>query len=165
MGPHGQPSSSLLKSGSLSLKPLSSWLEGSLLRCVTVLVSTALPCWSMVKGASSGIGSASAAVDRIVLLDESWDEVCWLKPVTTNECCCSGLIVKSSIFPKRPMLLMSWASWLQSFWLGTGPIDLIQARFRASLRGSWIILPAPERHRGASTSVNQGPLVSDGCAS
>jgi hypothetical protein len=67
----------------------------------------------MVEGASLGIGFASAAVDRIIPLDESWDEVYRLKPFTRKEFCCNGLIVKSSIFPIWPMLLMSYASWLK----------------------------------------------------
>jgi hypothetical protein len=109
-----QLSSSLLGSGSsLSLKQSSSsLLTSSLPRWATVSVSTALPCWSMVEGASLGIGFVSAAVDRIIPLDESWDEVYRLKPFTRNEFCCDGLIVKSSIFPTWPMLLMSCASWL-----------------------------------------------------
>ena len=121
MAPHGvfflvleRFCSSSLEQPSSSLKPLSSsLLAGSLPRCVTFLVSTVLPCWSMVEGASSRIGSASLAVDRIVPLDESRDEVCRLKPVKRNECCCNGLIVKSSIFPTWPILLMSWATWLK----------------------------------------------------
>ena len=105
---------SLLRSGSLSLKSLSSsLLTGSLPRCVIVPVLMALPCWRMVEDGSSRIGSASAAVDRIVPLDVSWDEGCRLKPVTRKEFCCNGLIVKSSIFPTWPMLLMSCASWLK----------------------------------------------------
>jgi hypothetical protein len=67
-----QPSSSLLRSGSLWLKPpLSSLLASPLPRCVIVLVSTALSYWSIVEDGSSRIGSAFAAVDRIVPLDES----------------------------------------------------------------------------------------------
>ena len=95
-----QPSSSLLGSGSLSLKPPSLLLlASSLPRCVIVLVSTALAYWSIVADGLSRIGFASAAVDRIVPLNESRDEGCRLKPVKRNECCCNGLIVRSSIFP------------------------------------------------------------------
>jgi len=41
----------------------------------------------MVEGALLRIGSAFVVVDRIVLLDESWDGVNRLKPVTRKECC------------------------------------------------------------------------------
>ena len=58
----------------LNPSPLS-LLAGSLPRYATVLVSTALPYWSIVEGASLGIRFASAAIDRIIPLDESWDEV------------------------------------------------------------------------------------------
>jgi hypothetical protein len=106
------PSSSLLRSGSLSVRPpSSSMLDGSLPRRATVPVSTALLCWGRIRVASLWIGSASAAADRVVPLDESWDEVCRLKPVKRNEYCSIGLIVKSSIFPTWPMLSMSLASW------------------------------------------------------
>jgi hypothetical protein len=72
---------------------------------------TALPPWSRRRDASLCILPASAAVDTVVLLDESWDEVCWLKLVKRNEFCCRGLTVKSSIFPIWPMLSVSRASW------------------------------------------------------
>jgi len=84
--------SSALEQPSSSRKPLSSsLLAGPLPCCVTVLLSTALPCWSIVEGTSSRIGSASAAIDRIVPLDESRDEVCRSKPAKRNECCCNHL--------------------------------------------------------------------------
>ena len=94
------PSSSPLGTWLLSLKPLSSsLLASSLPRHATVLVSTALSYWSQVGGTSSWIGPAFAAVARVVPLDESRDEVYWLKPVKRNECCCNGLIKKSLILP------------------------------------------------------------------
>jgi hypothetical protein len=82
-------------SGSLSLKPPSSSpLGGSLLRDARALASTALPSWGRIGVASLWIGPASAAVDRVVPLDEGWNDVCRLKPVKRNECCCNGLIIK-----------------------------------------------------------------------
>ena len=53
----------------------------------------------MVEGASSGIGTASIIVDRIIPPDESWDGVYRLKLVTRKECYYNGLILKSLIFP------------------------------------------------------------------
>jgi hypothetical protein len=92
------PSSSLLTSGSLSLKPFStlSPLAGSL-PC-----DAALPFWGRVCVASTWLRPAPPAVDIFVPLDESRDGVCPLKPVKRNECCCNGLVVKSSS--------MSWAT-------------------------------------------------------
>jgi len=103
--------SSSLKQPSSLLKPLSSsLLADSLPCCVTVLASTALPCWSMVERVSSRIGLASAAVDTVVPLDERRDEACQLKPVTKNECCLIGLTVKSLIFLIWLVLSMSRAT-------------------------------------------------------
>lgn len=60
------PSSSLLGSGSLSHKPLSSSLLDGLLPCdarASASASTALPCWGQIRVASLRIGLASAAVN------------------------------------------------------------------------------------------------------
>jgi hypothetical protein len=74
-------SSSLLRSGSLSLKPLSSsLLDGSLSSDSRAPAPTALLCWSVVEGALSKTQFASTVGDKIVPL-ESGDEVCRLKPV------------------------------------------------------------------------------------
>jgi hypothetical protein len=106
-------SSSLLRSGSLLLKRLSSsLLDGSLPSDSRALASTALLCWSVVEGALSKTRFASTVDDKIVPL-KSGDEVCRLRPVKRNECCSIGLMVKSSIFPTWPMLSMSRASWLK----------------------------------------------------
>ncbi len=102
------PSSSLLGPGSLSLRPLSSLEAPVIPRNATAL--RALPCWSRARVASLWIECASAAVDRVVPLDERPGEAGRLKPVTRNDCCSSGLIVKSSIFPTWPMLSISRAS-------------------------------------------------------
>lgn len=60
------PSSSLLDSGSLSLKPPSSLLfENSLLRDARAPASTTLPSWGRVRVASTWLRPASAAVDRV----------------------------------------------------------------------------------------------------
>jgi hypothetical protein len=108
------PSSSLLRSRSLSLNPPSSSRLDSLLLCeITALASTALPGWGRIRVASLWVGLASAAADAVIPLDGSRDGVCPLKPVKRKECCCSGLIVKSSIFPTWPMLSMSRVSWLK----------------------------------------------------
>jgi hypothetical protein len=73
--------SSLLRSGSLLHKLLSSsLLDGSLSSDGRAPALTALLYWSVVKGASSKTRLASTVGDKIVLL-ESRDEVCRLKPV------------------------------------------------------------------------------------
>jgi len=105
------PSSSLLGPRSLSLRSLLSLEAPVISRGTTAL--RALPCWSWARVASSWIGCASAAVYRVVPLDERRGEALRLKPVTRNDCCCSGLIVKSSIFPTWPMLSISRASRLK----------------------------------------------------
>jgi hypothetical protein len=106
------PSSSLLRSGSLSLKPPSSSpLDGSLPRDVRAPVSTALPSLGRVRVASTWSRSASVVVDRVVLLNEGRDDTCRLKPLKRYKCCLIGLIVKSSIVPTWPVFAMSRASW------------------------------------------------------
>jgi hypothetical protein len=89
------PSSSLLRSGSLSLKPPSSSpLDGSLPRDARALVLTALPSLGRVRVASMWSRSASAVVDRVVLPNEGRDDTCRLKPLKRYKCCSIGMIVK-----------------------------------------------------------------------
>jgi hypothetical protein len=85
------PSSLLLESGSLLLNPLSS-----------LLLDRWLP--AMQEPWYERIGLA---------IDKDRDGAYRLRPVKRNECCCSGLVVKSSICPTWPMLSMSWLSWLK----------------------------------------------------
>jgi hypothetical protein len=76
------PSSSLLRSGSLSLKPPSSSpLDGSLPRDARAPVSTALPSLGRVRVASTRSRSAPAVIDRVVLPNEGWDDTCRLQPL------------------------------------------------------------------------------------
>jgi hypothetical protein len=105
------PSSSLLTSGSLSLKSFSSLslLAGSLPCDARASACTALPFWGRVYVASTWLRPAPAVVDIFVPLDESRDGVCRLEPVKRNECC-NSLVVKSSIFPTWPILSISWAT-------------------------------------------------------
>jgi hypothetical protein len=102
----------LLRSRSLSLKaPSSSLLDGSLPCDARALACLALACWGWVRIASLRIRPAFAAVGTAVLPEESQDRVCRLKPLTRNECCSIGLMVKSSIFLIWPMLAMSRLTW------------------------------------------------------
>jgi hypothetical protein len=95
------PSSSLPRSGSLSLKHLSSFslLDGSLLRYVKTSASTALPSWGRVRVALTWSWPASTVVDRLAPPNEGRDDVYQLKPLKRYECCSIGLMVKSLIFP------------------------------------------------------------------
>ena len=91
------PSSSLLRSGSLSLKPpSSSLLDGSLPRDIRALALTALPSLGRVRVALAWSGPASAVVNRVTSPNEGRDEVCRLKPVKRNECCSAGLMARQS---------------------------------------------------------------------
>jgi hypothetical protein len=108
------PSSSLLDSESLSLKPLSSsLLECSLLRDARAPASTALPSWGRVRVASTWSRLAPAVVDKVVPPNVGRDDACRLKPVKRYECCSIGLMVKSTIFPTWPVLAMSPTTWLK----------------------------------------------------
>jgi hypothetical protein len=90
-----------------SLSLLDGWLPSN----GRAPTSTALLWWSVVEGASSKPRLASTVGDKIMPL-ESRDKVCRLKPVKRNECCSISLILKLLIFPTWPILLISWASWL-----------------------------------------------------
>jgi hypothetical protein len=79
-------SSSLLRLGSLSLKPPSlSLLSGSLLCDARAWECVALTCLGLVCVASLWLRPASTVVDIAVSLDERRDGVCRLKLVTRNE--------------------------------------------------------------------------------
>ncbi|KAH8797034.1 hypothetical protein F5882DRAFT_22836, partial [Hyaloscypha sp. PMI_1271] len=103
-------SSSLLDSESLSLNPPPSLLLDGSLRDARAPVSTALPSWGRVRVVFLWIRPTSA-VDTVPPPDDGWDEVYRLRPVTRNECCSIGLMLKSAIFPTWPMLAMSRVTW------------------------------------------------------
>jgi hypothetical protein len=96
-----QPSSSLLGSGSQSLKLASSLIAAELSRDVTT--RPALPCRTWVRVAwLLGVGSSACGGRAVAPPGEGQDEVCLPTPIKRNESGCSGLIVKSSSFPTYP---------------------------------------------------------------
>jgi hypothetical protein len=105
------PSLSLLRLGSLSLKPPSlSLLDGSLPRNARAPALTTLLSLGRVHVASTWSRPASAVVDRVAPLNEGRDDICRLKPFKRYKYYLIGLIVKSLIFSTWPVFAMSRAS-------------------------------------------------------